>query len=393
MTDPYVPLSIEGLSFEPKGHFLNSAYTHPMSTEALGAVQEYLRLRREDVFACSPIVATAREAALEAFARLHGCDVTALAFVPSTMAGENIVAQGLGLSEGRGRVVTDSGHFAGSLFLYHELRRRGLDAEMVQPAQGESMLEAYARAIVPGTTLVAVSAISATSGYIHDLKALCEIAHARGALVYADLIQAAGAVPLDLAGCGVDFAASATYKWLLGDFGIGIFYARPESLQRLGSHQLGYRQMASYHSYFLPHDPVSEALSGTAWPLEAESGATTEAVAEVGTQAHAAIVALGASLPALARVGLEAVRAHRQPLLRRLAEELPRLGFAPMVSAEEALRAEGSIGAYVYPDAAQFSDRLAARGVNITVYKNRIRVSPSMFNSMHDIDALLEALR
>ena len=31
------------------------------------------------------------------------------------------------------------------------------------------------------------------NGYQHDLKAVCDLAHANGALVYADIVQAAGA--------------------------------------------------------------------------------------------------------------------------------------------------------------------------------------------------------
>ena len=72
------------------------------------------------------------------------------------------------------------------------------------------------------TKLVAVSLVSMINGFQHDLKALCDIAHSRGALVYADIIQGAGAVPIDVHAWGVDFCACATYKWLMGDFGVGL---------------------------------------------------------------------------------------------------------------------------------------------------------------------------
>ena len=47
-------------------------------------------------------------------------------------------------------------------------------------------------AINSKTKLVSVSHISTTNGFEHDLKAVCEIAHAAGALVFADIIHAAG---------------------------------------------------------------------------------------------------------------------------------------------------------------------------------------------------------
>lgn len=44
----------------------------------------------------------------------------------------------------------------------------------------------------------------------HDLKALCEIANSRGAMVSADVIQAAGAIPIDVRKSGVDFCCCGT---------------------------------------------------------------------------------------------------------------------------------------------------------------------------------------
>ena len=54
------------------------------------------------------------------------------------------------------------------------------------------------RAVRPGTKLVALSLVSTINGFEHDLKAVCDIAHAAGAYVFADIIHAAGCVPLDL---------------------------------------------------------------------------------------------------------------------------------------------------------------------------------------------------
>jgi selenocysteine lyase/cysteine desulfurase len=60
--------------------------------------------------------------------------------------------------------------------------------------------------------LVGVSLVSSDTGYTHDLKTVCEIAHRKGALVYADIIQAVGAIPVDVKATGVDFCCAGTYK-------------------------------------------------------------------------------------------------------------------------------------------------------------------------------------
>lgn len=383
MSDDY---SARGLTFREQGRYLDAAYMHPISIEAGDAVREYLLVRQGELRDTSAIVSKSRGDAIGAFSRLHNCAPESLALIPSTMVGENIVVRGLGIEPGHGRVVTDAYHFNGSLFMYDELRKSGVDVYMVMPHDNRLDLADFDVAITSDTTLVAVSAVSPTSGFVHDLKALCELAHSRGALVYADLAQAAGAMPVDLAATGVDFCACSTYKWLMGDFGIGFLYARPESVGRLTRSQIGYRQMAAFKTHFLPYDDVASPAD---WPVSSKSAQTLAAHVEVGTQAHAAIVALARSLSGLEALGLEALQAHRRPMFARLANALPGMGFEPLTAPET----PGPIAAYACRDALRFRDVLTARDVRVSVYANRIRISPSIFNTMDDIEALIEALK
>ena len=90
------------------------------------------------------------------------------------------------------------------------------------------------------------------NGFQHDLKAVCDLAHAHGALVYADIIQGAGAVPIDVRATGLDFAACSSFKWLMGDFGLGFLYAREGALEHVKRSQWGYHSTSDMNEHVPP---------------------------------------------------------------------------------------------------------------------------------------------
>ena len=90
-------------------------------------------------------------------------------------------------------------------------------------------------------------------GLLADVKAISELAHAHGAYVYADIIQAAGAVPIDVQAMGIDFAACSTYKWLMGLRGLAYLYVK-KNLQGsvVRPTQFGVSRRAPPHTSRLP---------------------------------------------------------------------------------------------------------------------------------------------
>jgi selenocysteine lyase/cysteine desulfurase len=370
-------------SFEIAGTHLNAAYTHPMLRRSARAVRGYLDARLANGVVDAATMMADRIHAKAAFARLINADADEIAWVPSTMAGENFVVSALGLREGGGRVVSDVFHFEPSLYLYGDLARRGLSLEIV-PARGHRIaLDDVAAAITPGTRLVAVSLVSALNGFQHDLAALCAIAHERGALVYADIVQAAGAVPIDVRASGVDFCACATYKWLLGDFGAAFLYVRRDRLEHLQRAQHGYRQLADWATHFMPHD--APGRNPVTW-LERGDAAS---LFEVGTLGNAAVAALRPGLDYLDALGIERIQAHRRPLMARLHEGLAARGFQPLTDPES----DSPIASFALEGAAdRHAARVAAAGVNVQFYPHRLRVSPSVHNDLDDIERLLAAL-
>jgi selenocysteine lyase/cysteine desulfurase len=324
----------------------------------------------------------ARDAAVELFAKLINAYPTELAVVPSTMEGENLIAASVGLGQTAG-VVTDALHYDASLVLYGELAKRGMPLKVVAPRGGGIALADVEAAISKSTRLVAISLVSATTGFQYDLKALCDLAHSKGVWVYADIIQAAGAVPVDVKATGVDFCCCGSYKWLMGDFGTSFLYVRPDRLGKLTRVQVGWRQIRDQVTHVFPFDTSGSALGE--WNL----GSDTASIFEVSTPAWGSLACVTQSLTYIQSLGVEAIMRHRQPLLDRLRLELPKRGFSLLTPSDSS----GPILVFSFKGAAaRFGKALRDARIRISTYENRVRISPSVYNDLDDIEKLLRVL-
>ncbi len=361
--------------------YLDAGSQHPLSLAAQAAAQRYLAQRALDPEAAD--YKRNEQGVISKYAQLVNADVDEVCFVQSTTAGEQMVLRALGLPEAGGHIVCDTLHFFGSLPLYEEMARQSMQVTWVRERDGRIPLEDMQKAITPGTKLVALSLVSTINGFEHDLKAVCDIAHAAGALVYADIIHAAGCVPVDLHGSGVDFAAGASYKWLMGEFGLGFLYVRKDIQPQLKRSNYGYYGMSTFQPHIYPFDPPGETVADYAF----QDNATGQFA--LGTHAHTPIAILDQSLDYILAVGVEKIQAHAQSLINRLKQELPERGFSLMTPVEcttpmVACALAGARG--------QLGPKLKEANIHITLSGNRFRVSTSVFNDMADIDRLLDVL-
>ena len=126
------------------------------------------------------------------------------------------------------RIITDTFNFPSDLYVlqgidhllgdHHEIIRIGASDNDITPD-----LAALEAALNEDTALVTLSHVTFKSGYLYDMAYITELAHRKGALVLWDLSHSAGAVPIELDKCDVDFAIGCTYKYLNGGPGAPAF--------------------------------------------------------------------------------------------------------------------------------------------------------------------------
>jgi len=378
-----LPVSKDDFPVTKTQTHLNNARWHPMSRQAMAAVQKYLEFKAETPMGVERTAGNQGDVKAM-YAKLINAKSSEISFVQSTMAGENLVVAGLGIPRAGGNVVTDALHFEGSTYMYRTLQRQqGLDLRVVMPRDWRIDPRDMEKAIDRNTKLVAVSLVSMANGFQHDLKALCDLAHSRGAYVYADIVQAAGAIPVDVKASGVDFTSGASYKWLMGDMGLGFLYVREELLDKvIHRTQYGYRQFQTFETHMFPYDsPANEPATWT----EASGAA---ARFEVGTIASGLVYCLAYSLDYIQQLGVENIQAHSQSLRDRIQKELPRLGFPALTPPES----RSPIVSFVVEDPQMTDAKLKRAKVAVKVDEHAMRISPSIYNDQRDIDNLLNAL-
>jgi selenocysteine lyase/cysteine desulfurase len=356
--------------------YLNPAAIHPLGAFAARAIEQSLAYRlRGAGDGRSDFGADKQQDLKRRYGQLIGATANEIAFVSSTSDGENIVVLGLDLPKRGGNVVIDELHFTTSLYMYKELEKKGLELRIVKHRDWAIDIKDMDRAIDRNTRLVSLALVSNVNGYRHDCKAVSEIAHARGAYVFADIIQAVGAVPVDMRGLGIDFASAGTYKWLMGERGFGFLYVRADLQDTvLPTTRYGHRQVTNFNRATLTWEPLPGAA-------KYEAGGIPVMLA--------ACVSEG--IDYLRTLGLDKIGAHAKRLTARLQRELPPLGLKPLTP--EAT--ETPIVAFEVKDAGATAKALQAARITATVVANesRLRLSVSVFNNDEDIDRVVEVFR
>ena len=253
------------------------------------------------------------------------------------------LAAALALVPDRRVVVSDSGNFPSDLYMAEGLCRdlgRGYRLEVVAPHE-------VAERIGPDVAVLMLTEVDYRTGRKHDMAALTEAAHAAGAMTLWDLAHSAGALEVDVAGTGADFAVGCTYKYLNAGPGAPAFIYVAPAHADMGETAL---------QGWLGHaDPFGFDLSYTPAPGVARM--------RVGTPPVLQMAALEAAMDVWDRVDMADVRARSVALSERfiagVEDACPDLALAsPRDPA-----ARGSQVSFRFPQGYAAMQALIARGV------------------------------
>ena len=365
--------------------YLDNNATTRVADEVLTAMSPFYRELYGNAHAIHSLGRRAHDAVEEAraeVATLVGCDAAEVVFTSCGTEGNAMVLRGLTeQNRDRHRVVTTSVEHPSVLTLLRALERAGVIDLAIVPvdANGAIDLDRMQVEIDDATLLVSVMLAQNETGVIHPVARIAEMAHARGALLHVDAVQAAGKIPLRQRDLGADFLTISGHKFHAPK-GVGALTIRHGlKLQPLwygGGQELGMRSGT---------EPVPSIVG-----LAAAARLAREAQATYG---H--VVALRDRLESAIRehVPSTSVNGVTQPRLGNTAN----IAFHGVAADEmvRALDAEGicvSAGAACHSGTVEPSGTMKAMGLPLNVAMGAVRFSLSRYTTVEEIDRTVEVV-
>ena len=284
--------------------YLDSANTSQKPRQVIAAVDDFYRRHNANI---SRAVHTLGQEATEAYesartrlAAFVGVRPADLVLTSGTTQAINLVAYSHALPHikpGESILLTQMGHHANIVPWQLVAARNGINIKVaaVTP-EGELDLDSLWALMTGDVRLLAFTHVSNVLGTVNPVADICREARRRGILTLVDGSQALPHRPVDITSLGCDFYAFTGHK-MLGPTGTGALWARRELLQAmppfLGGGEM-IREVRFEGTTF--NDPPHKF--------------------EAGTPNIAGVIGLGAAVDYLSAIGMEAIEAREQALLR-----------------------------------------------------------------------------
>lgn len=296
---------------------------------------------------------------------------------PNVSIAESVLISCLDLSGKRSKIVYSDLEFPTIHYNWQAQAGRGARIEMVKSRDGITVdTQAICDAIDESTLAVPISHVIFRSSYITDVKPIIEKAHRVGAMVFLDVYQSIGAVPIDAQALGVDAIVGGALKWLCGGPGVAFLYVRPDLYEKLKPTLVG---------WFSHKRPFDFDMSG----LDMADGVWRYAG---GTPNPAALYAASSGLEILNEVGVGAIRERSIELTSHAVRKAQEAGLK--INSPLEARARGGHVTVDFPNARAASDELIRRRF-VVDYRPQagIRVAPHFYNTSEEVSAVFEEIR
>jgi len=356
--------------------YMNHAAVAPLSSRARDAMRSIIDDITENGTANYRGWLDTYERVRASAAKLVNARPHEIAFMKNTSEAISTVANGLDWEPGD-NVVSCNVEFPANVYPWLRLKHeRGVVMKLAQERGGRIDTEELLSLIDERTRVVALSWVQFSSGYRSDIARIGRACRERGVLFMLDAIQGLGALQLDVERDCVDAFAADGHKYLLGPEGAALLYLSGRIVERIRPTVVGWTSVNNHEDYL-------------DYRLDYREGAQRF---ECGTLNTIGIFGLGAEIDLFLEIGPERIERYLLELGDDLAGRLTSKGYSVISSRKPGESSAIVTCTHARHSAASLFHRLRERNIIAAHRVGRLRISPHLYNTREDIDALIEAL-
>lgn len=370
----------EDFSLIPRHTWLNVASEGPIPKKAVEALQKAIEWKSAPHLLT---VAKFQSVPLElktSISRLIHVDQHDVILGNSATYGLHLLSNGLGFKKGD-EVILLQNDFPTDILPWLSLQEKGVLIHQLK-AQGHVLtVQEIEKATNRRTKLICLPLVHSFTGFKQDIKAIGQLCRAQGILFIVNLSQAAGAFEVDLRQWEVDAVVCAGYKWLLGPYGTGFCWIRKEVRQ-----QLNYAQ-----NYWI--SLMDEGSLSSEGPITLKDDHSARRYDVFGTANFFNYMPWQASIEYLLSIGIDHVDRHNRSLVEQVVNGLD-LKHYELIS-PRFKRERTNIIVFSYKDPSKnghLFEFLKHQGLYLALWKNKLRISPHIYNAPNEMEALIAAL-
>lgn len=307
-------------------------------------------------------------------AELFGCDREEIAITRGASESLEILLMGLDLKPGDEVLSTTQDYGRMLTTLRQRERREGLKLRLIQipipPKNLDEITAAFEKGITSRTRLILMSHQINITGQITPVKAVCEMARAKGIETIVDGAHSFAQFDFKQRDIGCDYFGTSLHKWLFSPKGSGLLYVKRDKIEKL-------------------------------WPLmaaESTQASDIRKFEEIGTHSAAPRLAIGESLLFHNGIGGKRKEARLRYLSRywmNKLKDVPKVRFNTSFDPQQScaianVQIEGidqaAIGSYLFSKHHIFTTPIKHEEFT------GIRITPNVYTTLNELDRFCEVL-
>ncbi len=307
-------------------------------------------------------------------AELFGCDREEIAITRNASESLEILLMGMDLKPGDEILTTTQDYPRMLTTLRQREQREGLKLKLIKipvPAKNlEEITAAFEQGITPRTRLILIMHMVNITGQITPVKAVCEMARAKGVETIVDGAHSFAQFDFKQKDLGCDYFGTSLHKWLYAPKGTGLLYVKRDKIHKI-------------------------------WPLmaaESKQASDIRKFEEIGTHSAAPRLAIGEALLFHNGIGGKRKEARLRYLSRywmNKLKEVPRIRFHTSFDEKQScaianVEIEGinptAIGSYLFDKHRIFTTPILHEEFQ------GIRITPNVYTTLGELDRFCDVM-